>query len=213
MITVITPSIRPQYLGITQECLEAQTFQDFEWLVEIGLRPRGFTLPSDLNRMLRRAKGDRVVMLQDCIHILPNTLEKIAMLPNEFTTFPVGKVVHLGDEPKWDWRAHKTWEVQPHQWEADFAMAPLKAFYDIGGYDEEFNKGWSWDNVEVGWRASAAGYKFYCNHSIKGIAIDHDALTPNPFRGTRENNDHRANQTRTKAEHGMYKLDYIPTKA
>lgn len=209
MISVLTPSIRPQFLDITQRCLEEQTFQDFEWLVEIGFRPNGFTLPSDLNRMLRRAKGERIVMLQDCIHVLPNALEKIAALPNEFTTFPVGKVMTLGDEPKWDWRAHQTWEVQPHQWEADFAMAPTKAFFDIGGYDEEFNKGWSWDNVEVGWRAAAAGYHFHCNNTVRGVAIDHDALVPNPFRGRRENNDRRAAETKKRADRGDYRLGYL----
>ena len=211
MISVITPSIRPQYLNITQECLEAQTFQDFEWLVEIGLRHRGFMLPTDMNKMLRRAKGDRVVMLQDCIHILPNALEKIASMPNEFTTFPVGKVKELGQEPQWDWRASRTGKIHPHEWEADLASAPTQAFFDIGGYDEEFNKGWSWDNVEVGWRAQAAGYTFRCDNTVRGIAIDHDALTPNPFRNKLENNDRRANETRIKAEHGIYKLGYIPT--
>ena len=33
-ITVVTATIRPQYLNLTYECLKKQTFKDFEWLRE-----------------------------------------------------------------------------------------------------------------------------------------------------------------------------------
>jgi hypothetical protein len=209
MISVITPSIRPQYLDITQSCLERQTFQDFEWLTEIGLRNKGNTLARDLNKMLRRAKGERVVMLQDCIHIDDDALERINNLPNAFYTFPVGKVHQLGDNPSWDWREHKSWEVDSAHWEADFASAPLQAFYDIGGYDESYDEGWSWDNVDVGHRAKAAGYRIFCQNDIRGIAIDHDSKEEHPWRHTRELNDKRAEETWHKAQRGDYKLNYL----
>jgi len=208
-ISVLTPSIRPEYLDITQECLENQTFTDFEWLVEVGLRNRGFRLPSDLNLMLKRANGERIVMLQDCIKIEPDTLERINELPNLFYTFPVGKVDQFGDNPRWDWREYKSWEVDALHWEADFASAPLKAFYDIGGYDEDYNNGWSWDNVDIGHRAQAAGYKFYCDNTIRGIALDHDKFKPNPWRTERELNDKRAEATWYRAQRGDYKLNYL----
>lgn len=208
-VSVLSPSIRPEFLHLTQECLEQQTFTDFEWLVEVGMRNRGFMLPTDLNKMLKRAKGERIVMLQDCIQILPNALEKIAALPNEMYTFPVGKVLKTGDNPKWDWRVGITGEIPAHSWEADFACGPAQAFFDVGGYDEDFNNGWSWDNVEIGWRIAATGRKMYCEPSIRGIALDHDALRENPFRNKLPNNDKKAEETRRKASRGEYKLNYL----
>lgn len=210
-ISVITPSIRPEYLNITQSDLENQTFQDFEWLTEIGLRNRGYLLSTDLNKMLRRAKGEIVVMLQDCIHIEKDILQKIVdSYDGTFTTYPVGKVMKLEEDPKWDWRKHRPErEIDPHYWEADFASAPLEAFYKIGGYDEEYDKGWSWENVGLAWRAHYAGYKFRNNPDIISVAIDHDALSENPFRFTRVNNDKRSNETRALAELGKWKLNYL----
>jgi hypothetical protein len=70
-ISVLTPSIRPQGLAITQQCLTEQTFTDFEWLTEIGLPNRGHDLNSAYNRMLKRANGELVVSLQDYIKVRP----------------------------------------------------------------------------------------------------------------------------------------------
>lgn len=212
MISVLTPSIRPEYLHITQKCLEEQTFQDFEWIVEIGLRHRGFTLPSDMNKMLKRAKGDRIVSLQDCIQILPNALERIDKLPNELYTFPVGQVDDfISQVPEWDWRQTYTeGELPgPHYWEADFGCAPTKAFFDVGGYDEDFNNGWSWDNVEVARRMYRAGYKGYCDPTIMGIALRHDKIIDHPFRTKRETNEKRADASKYRCDRGDFKLDYL----
>lgn len=211
--SIITPTIRPEFLNITQECLENQTFQDFEWLVECGLRNKGFTLSQDLNKMLKRAKGEIVVMLQDCIKVEPDFLEKINALEdleNTFYTFPIGKIIKEDDEPKWDWRHFfDVRDIQPQEWEADLATAPLKAFKDIGGYDERYDEGWSWENCGVAYRANYLNYKFKVVPQIEGIAIDHDAIRINPFRNKRINNDKRANETKNLADRGIYKLHYL----
>ena len=208
-ISVLTPSVRPEYLHYTQKTLQSQTFQDFEWLVEIGFTNK-HTLSADLNKMLRRAKGERIVMLQDCILLGDTALEKIAELdPNIFYTFPIGKVMEFNKMPTWDWRRHHKGEITANQWEADLAVAPRRAFIDIGGYDETFDEGWSWDNVEVAWRAFYAGYKFECYPDIVGTALDHDKLSENPFRGKLKNNNVKADETMKKAERGQFKLNYL----
>lgn len=212
-ISVITPSIRPKYLDIAQECLENQTFQDFEWLVEVDLRNRGYQLPSAWNKLLSRAQGDIIVMYQDCIKIDNDFLEKIANKDHnkKAYTYPLGKVMNFADEKiQWDWRNYfDSRPIEPFQWEIDIASAPKELFYDVGGFDEEFNKGWSWENVEIAYRAEQAGYTFYVDNEIKGLALDHDALEENPFRNKRENNDKRANETRFRAINGDWKLDYL----
>lgn len=209
MISVLTPSIRPQFLDLTQSVLEDQTFTDFEWIVEVGLRNCGFTLPSDMNKMLRRAKGDRIVILQDCIRILPNALEKINALSNDMWTFPVGQA-REGETPEWDWRNTTNGELLgPHYWETDFGCAPRKAFFDVGGYDEEFNKGWSWDNVEIARRMYRAGYKAYCTTQIRGVSMRHDEIISHPFRTSRESNEKRAEESKYRCDRGDYVLDYL----
>lgn len=209
MISVLTPSIRPQFLDLTQSVLETQTFTDFEWIVEIGLRTNGFTLPSDMNKMLRRAKGDRIVILQDCIRIHDDALERINALSNDMWTFPVGQA-REGEIIEWDWRKDFSGELLgPHYWETDFGCAPRQAFFDVGGYDEEFNKGWSWDNVEIARRMYRAGYKGYCDNTIGAVSRRHDELIPHPFRNTRESNEKRAEESKYRCDRGDYVLDYL----
>ena len=204
MISILTPSIRPEYLKMLQECLERQTFQDFEWLTEVGLRNRGFDLPKAMNRMLKRAKGDMIYIIQDCITIPDNFLEATKdKYPTDFVTFPLEK------NGQFDWRKNRDGQIMPEEWESDLAKAPIQAFFDIGGYDEDYCQGWSWDNVEVAYRAKAAGYRFQCVNSIHGTVLDHDSLIKHPFRNKLKNNDARARQTKGESERGYYKKEYL----
>lgn len=216
-ISVLTPTIRPGYLYVTQEVLEKQTFTDFEWLVEVGLHDHGFTLPSDMNKMLRRATGDIIVSLQDCIYLKPNALERIAALDHTKTayTYPVGKF-KLWDLKRaditWDWRKHMRPGgalIDPSRLELDFGSAPLQMFKDIGGYDEDYCNGWSFDNVEIALRADAAGYELKVMSDIRGEAIDHDDIVEHPHRTTLPLNNMRANNTRLRAGQGDYKLHFL----
>lgn len=213
MISVITPSIRPEFLNITQECLEKQTFQNFEWIVDIGLRNRGYTLPSSWNSLLRRCTYDRIFILQDCIDIPEDSLEKIVTLDidHKMYTFPVGQVMEFGQTPEWDWRIEEKYigKLTANLWETDLALAHKSGFYQVGGYDEEFNQGWSWENVEIAWRLESTGYSFFLSHMVKGISLKHDKLRENPFRNKRENNDKRAEETRRRASRGQYRLNYL----
>lgn len=217
-ISVITPTIRPQFLDITKKCLEEQTFGDFEWIIEPGLTRWGYTLPKDWNKAIAKAKGEIVFMLQDCIKIEPDFLEKLDTLhkesPNSLFTFPVGKVNNFNEEPNWDWRHYKERrEVRPFEWEIDLASAPLEVFYEVGGFDERFCEGWSWENCEIAYRIDALKkYKFEVIPDMEGVAIDHDFVEDDSFRNKLPNNDKRANETRVLAEMGDYKLEYLTRK-
>lgn len=211
-ISILTPSIRPEMVEVMKPAIEAQTFKDFEWLVDIEEPSSTFTLPAAMNRLLRKSQGEIIVILQDGISIPPDALESI----NNFSqykkvawTYPVGK--QQGDRVKFDWRTglDLMFDIQPNEWETDFASAPREMFFDIGGYDERFCNGWSWENVEVAWRAAAAGYTFKCNPEISAEAVDHDAIIEHPHREVLPPNDRLANLTRQNAEFGRYKLGYL----
>ena len=184
-ISVLTPTIRPKGLAIVQNSLAKQTFKDFEWLVEVGIPENGHNLNASYNKMLKRAKGELVVSLQDYIRIPDDGLDQFwdAYLknPNVFYTAPVGKTLDWKNI-KWDWRTSEGAKMDWTMWECDWASAPLKALQKIGGFDEVLDKYWSFDNVNVGLRAEMAGYKFSCLRENKAIAYDHDKDFKHPFR-------------------------------
>jgi hypothetical protein len=186
-ITVMTCSIRPKGLEIVRESLLAQTFRDFEWVVELNWTGKHDLNEAD-NRCIKRAKGELLVSIQDYTKIEPDALQRLWEAYQEdkqaFFTCPVGKVDNLEftGEPKWDWRVNPNAEVDWRMWEMDFGACPTKAMFEIGGFDEEIDGTWAGCNVNVGCRADLAGYKFICLPDIRGIAYDHDAFMPHPFR-------------------------------
>lgn len=187
-ISVISVSIRPKGLEITQKSLAQQTFKDFEWIQEISIPEKGHDLNAAYNRALKRCKGELVVSLQDYIKITPRYLENFWKAyqenPDTFFTAPVGKVDNLDfkGSPRWDWRAYSDAKPDWRTWEIDSAAAPLAALVKIGGFDEELDGHWSCDNVNVGCRADKAGYKFKHIFDNPAIAYDHDAFMEHPFR-------------------------------
>jgi hypothetical protein len=185
-ISVITPSIRPKGLEITQKCLKEQSFTDFEWHVELGLGTK-HDFNQAMNRMIRRSTGELIVILQDYIKIEPDALQKCWDLyqnnKQAFVTFPVGKSKTLEfDNPQWDWRKSPDSEMDWQKWEIDFGMCSKEALYNIGGFDEELDRYWSFDNVNVGYRAFLAGYFFLKDITNCAIAYDHDSFIEHPFR-------------------------------
>lgn len=165
-ISVLTPTIRPEGLKIVRDSLMKQTFTSFEWLTEINVSGKP-DLNAAYNRMLRRAKGDIIVSVQDNIALEPTALESIVTLQPHFWTFQLTNVN--------DWRKGETRRAGEYDWEIDFGSAPRQALFDIGGFDETLDEGrWGFDNVNVGFRAWLAGHEIWVNPSIKATGIDHE---------------------------------------
>ncbi len=187
-ISVITTSIRPRGLEIVRESLLKQEFKDFEWLTEINWTGK-HDLNASYNRLIKRAKGELIVSLQDYLKIEPDALQKLweayQKEPNTFFTCPVGKVdnENYEGEPKWDWRKSPNSQMDWRMWEIDFGACPKEALYAVGGFDEDLDGLWSMDNVSVGKRAELLGYKFNVLRDICAVAYDHDAFMEHPYRG------------------------------
>jgi GT2 family glycosyltransferase len=221
-ISVLTPTIRPKGLERVMESLEKQTFQDFELLVEVGLPYKGCDLSASLNRMVKRSKGELIVMLQDYIEINYQGLERFwkrhEEYPKTLMTGPKGVTknlkscgeVYYTNELAWDWRTQGILhEIQPLQWEADWASAPRQAFFDVGGYDEEYDMGWSWENAEIAIRIAKAGYNFMVDPENIAIGWNHNDFEPHPFNFPGNLNSHRFDETQRKLAGGLYKLNYL----
>lgn len=212
-VSVLTPFIRIDGLKPVKASLASQTNQDFEWLVEAGMPWRGHDLNAAMNRMLKRATGDIILIIQDHIKVPEDTIEKIQELHrmSEKTcfTYPVLKCDKFTDTKlRGDWRPEKNDFIPHYQWETDFASAPRQAFLDVGGYDEEFDKGWSWDNVNIAHRMKMAGYGFRCYPFLPALAWDHDKFEKHPFRGKQENGE-LSQQKSVDIEKGDWKLKYL----
>ncbi len=210
-ISVLTPSIRPEGLKIVQECLARQTFKEFEWLTEIGIPGNGHSLNADYNRMLRRAKGELMVSYQDFLKIPDDGLERFWKAyqenPRTFYTAPMGKVDSYDQElARWDWRNYNVFKMKSSNWEIDWGSAPISALKEIGGFDEELDKYWSCDNVNVAFRAELAGYTFDNLIDNKAIALDHDKTQEHPFR---KNFKPEFNDMRMKLFAEGLKIDYL----
>ena len=146
-----------------------------------------------MNRMIRRARGELIVSVQDFIHIPEDGLQKFWDAYQEkpgFYTAPVGKIIEPLDTPQWDWRVDKNGDIHWQEWEICFGAAPRKDLVAIGGFDEELDKAWGFDNVNTAYRAHLAGHPFYCMSDNKSVAIDHDALMDHPLKQYRDEKLH-----------------------
>jgi len=193
-ISVITPTIRPESLADMRVSLMAQTMdkKDWEWLVDINVTGE-HDLNASFNKLIKRARGDLIVFLEDFTRILPDGLERFWKAhqehPDTLFTAPLGKVDNWDDKPRWDWRAWSNGPIDGDytdcRWqtcELDWGAIPKAILYDIDGFDERLDKHWSMDNVSVGMRADLKGYKFKCLFTNPAIAIDHDKVIKHPFR-------------------------------
>lgn len=192
MISVLTTTIRPEGLKVVRDSLLEQTFTDFEWLVDINWTGK-VDFNASMNRLLRRSKGELVVSLQDYIKTPPRGLQSFWDAYKDgqtFVTAPVGICPTLDYEnPRWDWRIHKDtcgWQ----DWEIDWGSAPRQALIDIGGFDEQLDQHWGFDNVNVGLRAKMAGYEFTVLPENKALAYDHNAHIEHPFQPLRNPDFH-----------------------
>lgn len=63
----------------------------------------------------------------------------------------------------------------PNDIEFNYCAIPTKAFYDIGGCDEEYDMvGHAWDNCSVAERAFMLGYEPYIDQSNESKSVRHD---------------------------------------
>lgn len=197
-ISVLTPTIRgDEGLVLPKESLEKQIFKDFEWLVEKHDPKTEPDFNQAMNRMIRKSKGELIVILQDFIKIKKEGLQMFwdAYQKNSqvFITAPVGRTSD-GEHIEWDWREHKSNEedLEFAEWEIDWACCPKKLLVEIGGFDEELDKYWGFDNVNVGERINMAGYKIRNLKENKAISLDHNKFINHPYQKLRNPDFHNA---------------------
>ncbi|HEX9504143.1 MAG TPA: glycosyltransferase [Patescibacteria group bacterium] len=118
MISIVTPSVRPEMLEIVAKCLKRQTFKDFEWIIVVPqylfmevdriyeyeyivvgepLKNEGdyYGLNKAWNQGFRYAQGELIVSLTDGLWFPPDLLER---LWSHYETNPKSVVGLLGNQ-------------------------------------------------------------------------------------------------------------------
>ena len=66
--------------------------------------------------------------------------------------------------------------TNPIEWESNYAATTKKVCEAIGGFDEDFDAGWGFDNVNFAERAQAAGYEIWLDEQNIHVGFTHELL-------------------------------------
>ena len=99
----------------------------------------------------------------------------------------------------------------PVEWEANFSALPISLMYDLGGWDEDFDAGWGYDNVNLAERIVAHNGLCWLDESNESFSISHEKIFGQiDFKENAPNNEdvwYAKNQALNRGE-GIY-LDYL----
>ena len=207
LISIITPSIRKKGVDITAECLKKQTFKNWEWIVCSPYLPPNnavwipepkkkegntYSLNACWNMCIKRACGKLIVSIVDLTWFTPDVLERlwghyeanpracIGTIGHQYDKMDNGKPVNMvWQDPRARNDFGTFYEINPNDLELCVASIPKKALYEVGGFDEEFDKYAALSEKELAFRLKAAGYSIYLDQSIEYRAIKHPRLTKN----------------------------------
>jgi len=185
LVSVLTVTRRTGWEEVAEQSLMRQTFKDFEWIVvsenEVSVpyipapkTDKVSNLSASNNEGLRACQGEYVIFYQDFIDLPPDCFEKIMKLVDP-TTFVTTLTINPDGSP--DLRGEigqGVKEVVPEYWEENVGAAPMGVIKYLGGYDEDYDNGWAWNNCNLACRAALMGCRFILDQSNNPILLPHD---------------------------------------
>jgi glycosyltransferase involved in cell wall biosynthesis len=148
-----------------------------------------WNLDQSLNEAIRFASGEIIIELQDYIWLPNDAVSKVVQrhieegpcmvtgVGHQYEVEPVRGNIVKPEGKLWftDPRMERKgfYVTQPVIWEANFGSFDRKIWSDIGGFDEGFDVGWGYDNVNFAERAQLAGYSIYIDTDIEVFAFSH----------------------------------------
>lgn len=188
MISVITPTVRPEGLDMAKKALKKQTFTEYEWIV---VSPEGERLPGDVwslnkdyNRAIRQSKGDLIVSWQDYTSAGPETLERFythyLLEPKTIVTAVGNKysgedfVVTTWQDPRMRSDQGTYYPCHFNDIEFNLCSVPRTALYATGGFDEDMDRLFGYDGYSVMDRIRRiGGYDYKIDQSIRSYSTEH----------------------------------------
>lgn len=161
------------------------TEEELDWPISIGYKKdlqvisappklRLSNLNASLNAGLRKIKTDYVIFYQDFINLKEDCFEKLLALVDERTLVTTCTPNYDGTDDGRYTGCDSPRPCRPEEWETNVGIAPMKILQQLGGYDEEYDNGWSWDNVNVAQRAAMLGCRFLLDESNRPQLLPHE---------------------------------------
>jgi hypothetical protein len=177
--SVLTVSKRTGWEEQATKQVYSQTFSPENWIiVQEGVNApepiRASNLNRSLNHGLKQINSEYVVFYQDFIELQPDCFEKLLALADEKTFVTTCTPNYDNSDDSRYLGIDGPRPCRPEEWEANVAIAPMKAMRELGGFCEEYDNGWSWDNVNVAERAAMLGYKFIIDESNRPRLLPHE---------------------------------------
>lgn len=146
---------------------------------------RRSNLNASLNEGLRHCSGEYVIFYQDFIDLPTDCLKKLCDLATPSTFVTTVTVNADGSQDPRYWGVDQPRPCPPAEWEANVAIAPLAVIKELGGFDEEYDNAWSWDNVNLAERAAMLGCSFILDESNRPQLLHHPKVTDMPLNAAR----------------------------
>lgn len=182
--SVLTVSKRPQseWLQIAKQSIGQQTVNPEKWvIIQEGVnspqKVRASNLNASLNAGLRQIESSYVIFYQDFIQLPNDCFEKLIILANERTFVTTCTPNYDGSNDSRYSGANKARRCRPEEWESNVAIAPMAILRALGGFEEELDNGWAWDNVHLAQRAAMLGCKFICDESNRPKLLPHELVS------------------------------------
>lgn len=192
--SVMTVSKREGWFADTLDSIIKQTLQPEDWIIVTEVPILGHkkmngdgwhvipapkqTRPSNLNASqnegLRHITSDYVILLNDFIDLPEDCFEKLMALVDERTFVCVSPYNPDGSSDSRHTGVNKPRFIRPYEWEPMVGAAPMKMIRELGGYEEDLDNGWAWDNVHLAQRAAMLGAKFIIDESNRPKLLPHE---------------------------------------
>jgi hypothetical protein len=159
---------------VTESKLQFPTALSNQLIVSAPPKTKLSNLNASLNEGLRHIDTDYVIFYQDFIDLPDDCFEKLLSLANERTFVTTCTPNYDGSDDSRYTGVDTSRTCRPEEWETNVAIAPMALIRELGGFDEEYDWGWSWDNVNVAQRAAMLGAKFICDESNRPKLHPHE---------------------------------------
>ncbi len=177
--TVLTVSRRKHWYWTARANIAFQTIKPEGWVViqegrNAPKKTRQSNLNASLNAGLRKITTDYIIFYQDFIDLQPDCFEKLLSLATANTFVTTATINADGNKDGRYLGLDCPRPCRPEEWEANVAIAPMAVIRELGGFDEEYDDGWSWDNVNLAERAEILGCNFILDETNNPRLLPHD---------------------------------------
>lgn len=203
LVSVITPTVRPEGLDIIRRSLLKQTYPKWEWLIGSKFNPEikearwiednfeggMWSLNRIYNKLIKQAHGKIIVSLQDNIYITPEGIQKFVEAIDQFGEIIVSGVgdqyerendygkpeIKIWSDPRKNTKYGSFYECFPQDIEWNYCALPKSILTKVGGFDEEMDiRCRGVDAYQVMQRIDELGYKSYLDQDNESFTIRHD---------------------------------------